>query len=219
MELRQNPPVVFRILGSENTSPYAIGDNSPACNRKQLKRFCGYRIRRGLGRTVILRIGARDDRALNGNMGKPNGVKELNSKSSTARRLRVLLADDHPEMLEEIRSLLAREFEIVGSVGEGQALLSAVEQLRPDAVVCDIKMPLVDGIEAGRRILREGLCAAVILLTMYNDRHLVHSALEAGIRGYVLKVDAGEELALAVATVADGGTYLSRGVPSARAGL
>jgi DNA-binding NarL/FixJ family response regulator len=151
-------------------------------------------------------------------MGKPNGVKDLNSQDGVARRLRVVLADDHPEMLEEIRSLLARQFEIVGSAGDGQALLAAVEQLRPDAVVTDIKMPLVDGIEAGRRILREGLCAAVILLTMYNDRRLVHRALESGIRGYVLKVDAGEELALAIETAAGGGTYLSSGVPNVRTG-
>ncbi len=147
-------------------------------------------------------------------MVKLNGVKDLNSQSRADRRLRVLLADDHPEMLEEIRSLLAREFEIVGSVGDGQALLSAVERLRPDAVVTDIKMPLLDGVEAGRKILREGLCAAIILLTMYNDPHLVHSALESGIRGYMLKVDAGEELGLAIVTVAGGGTYLSRSVPS-----
>jgi len=152
-------------------------------------------------------------------MGKPDGVKELYSQGSAARRLRVLLADDHPEMLEEIRGLLAREFEIVGSVGEGRALLSAASQLKPDAVVADINMPLVDGIEAGRRILGEDLCTAVILLTMYNDRRLVHSALESGIRGYVLKVDAGEELALAIQTVAGGGTYLSRGVPSVCSGL
>ena len=131
----------------------------------------------------------------------------------------MLLADNHPEMLEEVRRLLERQFEIVGAVGDGQALLSAVEQLKPDAVVSDINMPLVDGIEAGRRILREGLCAAVILLTMYNDGRLVHSALESGIRGYVLKVDAGEELAPAIETVAGGGMYLSRGVPSVRASL
>ena len=147
-------------------------------------------------------------------MGKSSGVEELDLQSRAARRIRLLLADDHREVLEEVRGLLERQFEIVGSAGDGQALLSAVEQLRPDAVVSDIKMPLVDGIEAGRRILREGVCAAVILLTMYNDRRLVHSALESGIRGYVLKVDAGEELALAIETVAGGGTYLSRGVPT-----
>jgi DNA-binding NarL/FixJ family response regulator len=124
----------------------------------------------------------------------------------------VVLADDHPGMREEIRLLLAGEFEVAGSVGEGQALLSATARLRPDAVVCDIHMPLIDGIEAGRRILQEGLCSAVIILTVYNEPQLVDSALDAGIRGYVLKGDAGEELALAVHTVIRAGTYLSSGV-------
>jgi DNA-binding NarL/FixJ family response regulator len=124
----------------------------------------------------------------------------------------VVLAEDHPGVREEIRLLLAGEFEVAGSVGEGHALLSAVAQLRPDAVVCDIHMPLIDGIEAGRRIVQEGLCPAVIILTACNETQLVDSALEAGIRGYVLKGDAGEELALALHTVARGGTYLSSGV-------
>ncbi len=150
-------------------------------------------------------------------MGKRNGVEDLNSESRATGRLRVLLADDHSGMLDETRGLLAREFEIVESVSDGQALLSAVAQFKPDAVVADINMPLVDGIEAGRRILREGLCSAVILLTMYSDWRLVRSALESGIRGYVLKVDAGEELGLAIVAVAGGGTYLSRGVPSPHA--
>jgi DNA-binding NarL/FixJ family response regulator len=146
-------------------------------------------------------------------MGKPSGLNDLNSQSGNGPRLRVLLADDHPHMLDEVRRMLADEFEIVGSVAEGQALLHAAEVLRPDAVVSDINMPLVDGIEAGRRMLRDGLCPAVILLSMYNDPQLVRSALASGIRGYVLKVDAGEELAQAVETVAHGGTYLSRGIP------
>jgi DNA-binding NarL/FixJ family response regulator len=145
---------------------------------------------------------------------KYDGAEDLNLQDRAAGRLRVLLADDHPEMLEEIRRLLAHEFEIVGSVAEGQALLSAVERLKPDAVVADINMPLIDGIEAGRRILRGGLCSAVILLTMYDDRRLVRNAFESGIRGYVLKQDAGEELVPAIAVVASGGTYFSHGVPS-----
>lgn len=152
-------------------------------------------------------------------MLKSDGAEDLNLQDRGVGRLRVLLADDHPEMLEEIRRLLAHEFEIVGSVAEGQALLSAVERLKPDAVVADINMPLIDGIEAGRRILRGGLCSAVILLTMYDDQHLVRNALESGIRGYVLKQDAGEELVPAIAAVASGGTYLSHGVPSVPSGL
>jgi DNA-binding NarL/FixJ family response regulator len=147
-------------------------------------------------------------------MDEPDRLKEPVSKGGAAKRPRVVLADDHRGMLEEIGLLLAHEFEVVGSVSEGQALLSTVSQLRPDAVVSDINMPLVDGLEAGRRLVRAGLCPAVIILTLYNEPEFVHRALESGIRGYVLKVDAGEELSLAVQTVIGGGTYLSRGVTS-----
>lgn len=148
----------------------------------------------------------------NRSMDKPDEVQDLKAKGRAIRRPRIVLADDHRGMLEEINLVLSREFEVVGSVSEGRALCSAVSQLRPDAVVSDINMPLVDGLEAGRRILQGGLCSAVILLTNHNEPQLIQSALEAGIRGYVLKIDAGEELALAVRTVVDGGLYLSRGV-------
>jgi len=149
-------------------------------------------------------------------MDKAGMASDLNLESDVPRRPRVVLADDHPGMLEEIRLLLEDEFEVVGSASEGQALLSLVAQLRPDAVVSDIHMPLVDGIEAGRRMLQEGLCSAVVILTVYNEPQLVGSALACGIRGYVLKEDAGEELALAVNTVAGGGAYLSRGIRGIR---
>jgi DNA-binding NarL/FixJ family response regulator len=145
-------------------------------------------------------------------MDKPVRVRNWESNGEVGKKPRIVLADDHPGMVEEIRLLLARDFDVVGSVSEGRALLSAVSQLKPDAIVCDINMPLVDGLEAGRGILRAGLCPAVIILTLYNEPELVHSALESGIRGYVLKVDAGEELALAVETVVGGGTYVSSGV-------
>src|ERR1700683_4710256 len=149
-------------------------------------------------------------------MDRAGSVTDLNLKSNVARKPRVVLADDHPGMLEEIRLLLADEFDVVGSASEGRALLSLVAQLRPDAVVSDIHMPLVDGIEAGRRILDEGLCSAVVILTVYNEPELVGSALACGIRGYVLKEDAGDELALAVNTVAAGGAYLSSGIRGIR---
>lgn len=137
---------------------------------------------------------------------------DLNSETTGSGKPRLVLADDHPGVLEEIRLLLEGEFEIVGAASEGSALLSLADRLRPDAVVSDVHMPLVDGIEAGRRILRERLCPAVVILTAYNEPRLVDSALQCGIRGYVLKRDAGEELALAVHTVAAGGMYLSTGV-------
>jgi DNA-binding NarL/FixJ family response regulator len=137
---------------------------------------------------------------------------DLNARANGRPKPRVILADDHAGMREQIRLLLAHEFEVAESVSEGQELLAAAARLRPDAVVSDIHMPLIDGIEAGRRILQQGLCSAVVILTVYNEPELVHRAFASGIRGYVLKADAGEELAPAVHAVTKGGMYLSTGV-------
>jgi DNA-binding NarL/FixJ family response regulator len=130
----------------------------------------------------------------------------------TKRRSRLVLADDYAGVLDEIGQLLAAEFDVLFTVSEGTDLIRAVDKLKPDAVISDLQMPGMDGIEAGRYILRNGLCDAVIILTMYNEPHLVRKALEAGIRGYVLKVDAGDELIAAVHAVLSGDSYLSRGV-------
>jgi DNA-binding NarL/FixJ family response regulator len=127
-------------------------------------------------------------------------------------RLRIVLADDHWDLLEEMLILLTPEFEVVRSVTEGLALIEAARDLRPDVVIADMNMPGLNGIDAGRQILEQGLCAAVIMLTVFNEPQMVRSALEAGIRGYVLKVDAGEELSPAIKKVVAGYTYFSRGV-------
>jgi len=128
------------------------------------------------------------------------------------RRYRLVLADDHPEVRQEIRQLLDSEFEVLRAVGDGAALVAAVVELRPDAVISDIQMPELDGIEAGCAVLERGLCEAIVLLSMYPDRHLVQTALAAGIRAYVLKLDAGEELIPAVYAALRGERYLSSGV-------
>ncbi|HLY18298.1 MAG TPA: response regulator transcription factor [Bryobacteraceae bacterium] len=127
-------------------------------------------------------------------------------------RYRLVLADDHKDILDEVRRLLQDDFEIVGAVTDGAALIEAVAALRPDAVVTDIYMPGLDGIEAGAEILRRGLCNAVIVLTMHNDPQMVRKVLLQGIQGYVLKDDATEDLLPAVHAVLGGGRYLSQGV-------
>jgi DNA-binding NarL/FixJ family response regulator len=151
-------------------------------------------------------------------MGKVGWVDGLDPKGTMAesarKRFRVVLADDHQDLLEEIRRLIAPEFDVVGSVNEGLALIQAACQLRPDAIISDVHMPRLNGIDAGRQILQEGLCQSVIALTMFNEPQLLVSAMQAGIRGYVLKVEAGEELIPALETVLGGGIYLSRGVLS-----
>ncbi len=128
------------------------------------------------------------------------------------RRFRLVLADDHPDVREEVRQLLCPEFDVLRAVGEGAALVEAAIELRPDAVVTDVQMPHMGGIEAGEQLLSRRLCEAVIVLSMYPDAYLVKSALQAGIRAYVLKVDASEELIPAVYAAVRGERYLSRGI-------
>jgi len=137
---------------------------------------------------------------------------QTRSDRSSVRPYRLVLADDREDILEEVCRLLASDFEIVAAVKSGTALLQAAAELKPDAVLCDIYMPGQNGIECGAKILRDGLSRAIILLSIYNEAHLVRKALREGIQGYVLKEDASSELAPAVYAVMAGGTYLSRGV-------
>jgi DNA-binding NarL/FixJ family response regulator len=126
--------------------------------------------------------------------------------------VRLVLADDHEDVLRELRVLLHTEFVVVASVTDGFALIAAARQWKPDVVISDIKMPGLSGLEACRQIVEQGHCSASIIVTMHHERQLVKDALRAGIRGYVLKIDAGEELVSAVRSVLGGSVYLSRGV-------
>jgi len=133
-------------------------------------------------------------------------------RADSPGRARLVLAEDHDDVREEIRQLLDPEFEVLRAVGDGVALLEAVAELKPDVAISDIQMPHMNGIEAGGQILSRGLCANVVVLTMHPDAHLVTAALQAGIRAYVLKVDASEELIPAIRAAVRGERYLSRGV-------
>lgn len=133
------------------------------------------------------------------------------SSEAPPHRFRIVLADDHSDILHEVRALLSPEFDIVNAVTDGLSLIDAVRQDRPDVVVSDLQMPRLGGIGACRHIIQEGLCSAVIVLTMHNEEQLIQEAISAEIRGYVLKVDAGEELVAAVRSVLAGSKYYSRG--------
>lgn len=125
------------------------------------------------------------------------------------RRARIVLAEDHAGVAEELRYLLDDAFDVVAVVGHGQALVTAATRLSPDAVVTDIAMPGMDGIEAARELLRARPGLGVVFVTVHDDPALARKALEIG-RGYVLKASAGEELIEAVERVLDGATFLSR---------
>jgi DNA-binding NarL/FixJ family response regulator len=129
-----------------------------------------------------------------------------------ADRPRLVLADDHAGMLEEISRLLASEFDVVRAVRHGLELLEAAEELKPDAVVSDIHMPVMDGICACERLLEAGFHGAVVLLTMHAESELVDRAFRAGMCAYVLKIDAGEDLIPAIYAALEGRNYRSRSV-------
>jgi DNA-binding NarL/FixJ family response regulator len=125
------------------------------------------------------------------------------------KRTRLLLADDHKIILDGLRSLLESEFEIVGTAGDGRALVAATEQLRPDVIVVDISMPLLNGIEAVRQIKKLDKRVKVIFLTMHPDVTYAIRAFEAGASGYVLKHSASSELLTAIHEAIKGRTYVT----------
>ncbi len=118
--------------------------------------------------------------------------------NTQAKFARVLLADDHAEMLRQTGSVLAGEFEIVGSVVNGVDLIMAAAQLDPDVVVLDITMPGLDGIEAARQLKRSGCRAKLIFLTVHEDSDYVLAALRAGGAAYVTKARLATDLVTAV---------------------
>jgi DNA-binding NarL/FixJ family response regulator len=125
-------------------------------------------------------------------------------------RPRVLLADDHPQTAELLRTLLETEFDVVAVVGDGRELVSAAARLSPDAIVADISMPGIDGIEATAQIRRRDPNARIVLVTVHSESSLVVGGLAVGALGYVLKDSAGEELVAAVHAALDGQQYVSR---------
>ena len=124
-------------------------------------------------------------------------------------RLRILLADDHPMVLEGVAKILEDEFEIVGKVEDGRALVAAAQQLNPDVIVTDMTMPLLHGLEACRQLSQLTIASKVIFLTMHADVAYAKEAFQAGASGYLLKRNAGSELIDAIHAVIQGQTYLT----------
>jgi DNA-binding NarL/FixJ family response regulator len=128
--------------------------------------------------------------------------------------IHILLVDDQRLMREGLRTLLELEsdLEVVGEAGDGQAALDAYADLKPDVVLMDIRMPIMDGVEATRRLRSRWPEARIIILTTFDDDASVFEGLRAGARGYLLKDLSGQELASAVRTVAAGGALIEPSV-------
>jgi DNA-binding NarL/FixJ family response regulator len=122
---------------------------------------------------------------------------------------RVLLADDHRIVAEGLKGLLAEEFELVGIVEDGRAMVTAARELKPDVIVTDISMPQLNGIDALTLLKRDKPDVRVVFLTMHRDAAYARRALEAGASGFVLKHSAPAELVLAVRAALQGRTFIT----------
>lgn len=131
-------------------------------------------------------------------------------------RPRVLLADDHALLLGAFETLLASECDVIGQVSDGRALVAEAEKLKPDVIVLDISMPLLNGLEAGRQIKQKLRDVKLIFLTMNEDSDLAAEAFRSGASGYVLKRSAASELSAAIREVMQGRSYVT---PLITAGL
>jgi DNA-binding NarL/FixJ family response regulator len=121
----------------------------------------------------------------------------------------ILIADDHKMFAQGLAGLLEDEFDLVGSVENGQALIDAAMRLKPDLIIVDISMPVLNGLDAVRRLHQGNTTAKVVFLTMHADTRLLREAFQCGGVGYVLKQSAGEELLFALRQVMSGQNYIS----------
>ena len=124
-------------------------------------------------------------------------------------RIRVLLADDHEAMLDRVADLLADEFDVIGTAIDGRQALKAARELKPDVLVLDISMPVMNGIETAYRLRQAGAKTRIIFLTVHDDPDYVREALEAGALGYVIKPRIASDLVAAINVVHAGRSFVS----------
>ena len=127
--------------------------------------------------------------------------------------LQILLADDHQIVRQGLKAILERSgFQVAGEAADGREAVRFARAHPLDVAILDLSMPGLNGLDAAREILQSHSRSAIILLTMHVEEHQIVAALRAGIRGYVTKTQAAEELIKAIREVTGGGIYLSPGV-------
>jgi len=125
------------------------------------------------------------------------------------QRAKILIADDHQMFSQGLAALLDSAFEVVGAVRDGETLIAEALRLQPHVALVDISMPVLNGLDAARRLSTEMPGTKIIFVTMHADMRLITEAFRAGADGYVLKQSAGEELISAIQQVLDGQQYIS----------
>lgn len=124
-------------------------------------------------------------------------------------RARILLADDHKEMRDRVTRVLENEFEMLDAVSDGQALLDAASELKPDLCLLDISMPIVNGFEVANRLKSSGSKTKIVFLSIHEDLDFVRAAYDAGASAYVVKRRMANDLLKAIRAALAGGTFTS----------
>jgi DNA-binding NarL/FixJ family response regulator len=123
---------------------------------------------------------------------------------------KILIVDDHDVVRQGVRSIISRarpQWEICGEASDGQEAVRATVELKPDVVVLDVTMPVMNGLEAASRIVKQGGGSRVLILTMHESERLYADVREVGAHGYVQKSQAGRDLIRAIDTLLAGGTF------------
>jgi DNA-binding NarL/FixJ family response regulator len=136
----------------------------------------------------------------------------VRQKGEVVNRARILLADDHDKMRDRVKRHLEHEFEVLGSVEDGFALLEAAARLKPDVCLLDISMPLLNGIETATRLIKSGSTAKIVFLTIHEDLDFVQAALKTGASGYVIKRQMVSDLRLAIKEALAGRIFISTSI-------
>jgi DNA-binding NarL/FixJ family response regulator len=127
-------------------------------------------------------------------------------------KTRILLADDHPALLEREAALLGSSFDVVGTASSGEEMLSLAMRLDPTVIVADIMMPVLNGIEAAHRLREAGSRAKVVFLTVHAESEFVQACMAEGALGYVVKSHMGTDLIPAIKAALGGQVYISQSV-------
>jgi DNA-binding NarL/FixJ family response regulator len=131
-------------------------------------------------------------------------------QADQVNKVRILIADDHPHFPELVESLLGPTFEVIGKVNDGRALCEAALDLKPDVIITDISMPVLNGIESVGELRRAGCTSKVIFLTVHSDPDFVQACLATGAVGYIFKPRVAVDLFAAIREALAGNVFVSR---------